>query len=270
VPAVAGPNRVVEATGVLEAALRGLCGGAAAGRGLAAVGPQPALLVNAASFLAIAAAAGAMRVRWPPRPQAEGKRMHPFEGVRLLRSDRVLRVTPGPGAHREGLSQGAGEHSLERLDCCSVLGGTPTSARSDGTVGAACAGPCGRPAAEAPRPPRAPARRRSRSRVSRAPLGTRDLREPPVSTPRSEPGYRSPAIASVCTGGGSVLLLVQRGRLGPDHRHARVPHERGHDVGAGRDACSKRGAALDRRRTRMPIRLRQCVHFHTLGNRARR
>jgi hypothetical protein len=48
--------------------------------------------------------------------------------------------TPGPAHVEEGLSQGAGEHPPQRLDCCSVLGATPTSAMSDGTVGAAVPG----------------------------------------------------------------------------------------------------------------------------------
>jgi MFS family permease len=96
VPAVAGPNRVTEATGILEAArYAGFAAGPLLAAGLAAAGPQAALLVNAASFLAIAAAAAAMRARRPPRPETAGERMHPLDGLRLLRSDRVLRVTIG-------------------------------------------------------------------------------------------------------------------------------------------------------------------------------
>jgi MFS family permease len=96
VPAVAGAERVTEVTGVLEAARYA---GFAAGPLLAAVlvvlGPKPALLVNAASFVAIAAAAGAMRTRRPPCPKTAGERMHPLDGLRWLRSDRVLRITIG-------------------------------------------------------------------------------------------------------------------------------------------------------------------------------
>ena len=67
VPAVAGSRRVTEATGVLEAArYAGFAAGPVLAAGLAALGPRPALLVNAASFVAIAAAAGAMRARRPP------------------------------------------------------------------------------------------------------------------------------------------------------------------------------------------------------------
>jgi MFS family permease len=96
VPAVAGPNRVTEATGILEAArYAGFAAGPLLAAGLAAAGPQAALLVNAASFLAIAAAAAAMRARRPPRPETAGERMHPLDGLRLLRSDRVLRVAIG-------------------------------------------------------------------------------------------------------------------------------------------------------------------------------
>ncbi len=50
VPAVAGPNRVTEATGILEAArYAGFAAGPLLAAGLAAAGPQAALLVNAAS-----------------------------------------------------------------------------------------------------------------------------------------------------------------------------------------------------------------------------
>src|ERR687893_908638 len=61
IPAVARAGRVTEATGVLEAArYAGFAAGPLLAAGLTALGPRPALLVNAASFLAIAAAAGAM------------------------------------------------------------------------------------------------------------------------------------------------------------------------------------------------------------------
>jgi MFS family permease len=96
VPAVAGARRVTEATGVVEAArYTGFAVGPLLAAGLAALGPQPALLVNAASFVAIAAAAGAMRARRPPCPSMASEHSRALDGYRLLHSDRVLRVTIG-------------------------------------------------------------------------------------------------------------------------------------------------------------------------------
>jgi hypothetical protein len=49
--------------------------------------------VNAATFLAVAGAAAAMRARRPPSTAAAGNRGRALDGVRLLRRDGVLRVT---------------------------------------------------------------------------------------------------------------------------------------------------------------------------------
>jgi Na+/melibiose symporter-like transporter len=94
VPAVAGERRVTEATGVLEAArYAGFAAGPVLAAGLAALGPRPALLVTSASFAAIAAAAGAMRARRPPGAGTASEQGSPLDGFRLLRRDRVLRIT---------------------------------------------------------------------------------------------------------------------------------------------------------------------------------
>jgi MFS family permease len=92
IPAVAGSRRVTEATGVVEAARSaGFAAGPLLAAGLAALGPERALLVNAATFLAIAAAAGALRARRPPRTATAEPPGPALAGVRLLRRDRVLR-----------------------------------------------------------------------------------------------------------------------------------------------------------------------------------
>jgi MFS family permease len=94
VPAVAGSRPVTKATGVLEAArYAGFAAGPALAAGLATLGPRPALLVNAASFVAIATAAGAMRARRPPCAATGQEHQRALDGFRLLRRDRVLRVT---------------------------------------------------------------------------------------------------------------------------------------------------------------------------------
>jgi MFS family permease len=94
IPAVAGSRAVTEVTGVLEAArYAGFAAGPALAAGLAALGPRPALLVNAASFVAIAVAVGAMRARRPPCAGAAHEHQRALDGFRLLRRDRVLRVT---------------------------------------------------------------------------------------------------------------------------------------------------------------------------------
>jgi hypothetical protein len=58
-----------------------------------ALGPQPALLVNAATFGAIAAAAGAMRARRAPCASAADERARALDGFRVLRGDPILRIT---------------------------------------------------------------------------------------------------------------------------------------------------------------------------------
>ncbi len=92
IPAVAGAWRLTEATGLVEAArYAGFATGPLLAAGLSALGPRPAMLVNAATFLAIAVAAGALRARRPPRPA--GGRVRALDGFRLLLRDRVLRIT---------------------------------------------------------------------------------------------------------------------------------------------------------------------------------
>jgi MFS family permease len=94
VPAVAGGRRVTEATGVLEAArYAGFAAGPVLAAGLAALGPRLALLVTAASFAAIAGAAGAMHARRLPGAGTPSERGRALDGFRLLRRDRVLRIT---------------------------------------------------------------------------------------------------------------------------------------------------------------------------------
>ena len=94
IPAVAADGRVTEATGIVEAARSaGFAAGPLLAAALAAFGTQTALLVNAVSFVAIAAAAGAMRARRPPVVPAPERRPRALDGVRLLGHDRVLRIT---------------------------------------------------------------------------------------------------------------------------------------------------------------------------------
>ena len=94
VPAVAGRRGLTAATGILEAArYAGFAAGPVLAAGLAALGPRLALLVTAASFAAIAAAAGAMSARRPPGARTAGEHERALEGFRLLRLDRILRVT---------------------------------------------------------------------------------------------------------------------------------------------------------------------------------
>ena len=96
VPAAAGARGVARATGALEAArYAGFAAGPLLAAGLAALGPRAALLANAASFVAIAAAAAMMRARRPPGARRPGERMDALAGLRLLRGDRVLRLTIG-------------------------------------------------------------------------------------------------------------------------------------------------------------------------------
>ena len=96
IPAVAGARRLTEVTGVVEAArYAGFAAGPLLAAALTVLGAQAALLANAASFLAIAAAAGAMRARRRPCPAETGGRRSALRGVRLLRGDPVLRITLG-------------------------------------------------------------------------------------------------------------------------------------------------------------------------------
>ena len=66
---------MTQATGVVEAArYAGFAAGPVLAGALATLGPRPALLVNAASFVAIAVAVGALRARRPPRAGATRER----------------------------------------------------------------------------------------------------------------------------------------------------------------------------------------------------
>jgi MFS family permease len=92
VPAVA--KDATRATGVVESArYAGFALGPALAAALAVLGPQAALLVNAASFTAIAVAAVAMNARRAP---VGGKRERALDGVRFLRADPILRATIAP------------------------------------------------------------------------------------------------------------------------------------------------------------------------------
>jgi Na+/melibiose symporter-like transporter len=94
VPAVAGDRGVTKATGVVEAArYAGFTAGPLLGAGLTVLGPQPALLVNAATFLVIAAAGGALRARRPPAQRQDAERLRALDGFRLMRGDALLRIT---------------------------------------------------------------------------------------------------------------------------------------------------------------------------------
>jgi hypothetical protein len=94
VGALAGPREhLVRANGVMEAArYAGFAAGPLLAAGLAALaGTREALLVNAASFLAIAVAATLMRARRPPVEHRAGERAR--DGFAHLLADRVLRAS---------------------------------------------------------------------------------------------------------------------------------------------------------------------------------
>lgn len=96
VPAIAGDERLIEANGLMETArYAGFAAGPVLAAGLSAVaGTRMALLVNAASFLVIALAAGSLRTRRRPQ-QAEkrGRAMaEAMAGAAHLWRDGVLRV----------------------------------------------------------------------------------------------------------------------------------------------------------------------------------
>jgi MFS family permease len=92
--AVAGARNLTATTGVVEAARSaGFAAGPLLGAGLAVVGTQAALLVDAATFAAIAVAAAGLRVRRPPRPGGAAGPARALDGFRLLRHDGILRAT---------------------------------------------------------------------------------------------------------------------------------------------------------------------------------
>ncbi len=94
-PAAAGEDRVAEANGHVEAArYLGLTAGPVLGGVLAAAGSiEVGLLLDAASFLAVAAAGLALRVRRAPRSAGGGDRVGARAGIGvLLAGDRTLAI----------------------------------------------------------------------------------------------------------------------------------------------------------------------------------
>ena len=96
VPAAAGGKRLTEANGLMESArYAGFAAGPVLAAAMAGGGPRLALLVNAASFLAIAAAAAAMRTRRHPQAPAHDEPDRARDGAAFLLRDRVLRTAVG-------------------------------------------------------------------------------------------------------------------------------------------------------------------------------
>ncbi len=99
VPAIAGDERLTEANGLMETARYvGFAAGPVVAAGLTAVaGTGTALMVNAVSFLAIALAAGSLRVRRRPVPDPDrgATTAGALAGARQLWNDGVLRVVVG-------------------------------------------------------------------------------------------------------------------------------------------------------------------------------
>ena len=99
VPAAAGEERVREANGLVETARYvGMTGGPLLGGVLAAAGRvEIALLVDAATFVAVALAAWLLHARRDPRAAArvDGDSGRARDGLAYLTADRVLRVTLG-------------------------------------------------------------------------------------------------------------------------------------------------------------------------------
>ena len=97
VPAAAGEDRVAEANGHMESSryigmtIGPLLGGALAAGGMLEI----ALLLDAASFVAVALAALALRARRRPSGCADGERIRARDGVVFLARDRTLAVTLG-------------------------------------------------------------------------------------------------------------------------------------------------------------------------------
>jgi MFS family permease len=95
----AGEDRVAEANGQVEAARYiGMTGGPLLGGLLAAAGGiEIALLIDAATFLAVAVAGGLLHARRHPRPGAAdggaAEPAHAGDGVRFILRDRVLAVS---------------------------------------------------------------------------------------------------------------------------------------------------------------------------------
>jgi MFS family permease len=95
VPAVSAKGRLTQANGLVEAArYAGFAVGPLLAGALAALGSaRLALLVNAVSFLAIAAAAGLMKTRRPPPRGAARETERARDGLAHLWRDWVLRIT---------------------------------------------------------------------------------------------------------------------------------------------------------------------------------
>lgn len=97
VPAAAGEQRLTEANGMVETArYAGMTLGPLAGGALAAAGGlEIALLVDAATFVAVAAAAARLRARRDPRRAAPvaGDSGRARDGLAVLTGDPILRVT---------------------------------------------------------------------------------------------------------------------------------------------------------------------------------
>jgi MFS family permease len=97
VPAAAGEERIAEANGMVETArYAGMTAGPLLGGVLAASGLlEVALLLDAATFVAVAAAAASMRARRDPRTatRVAGDSGRARDGVAFLTADRVLRLT---------------------------------------------------------------------------------------------------------------------------------------------------------------------------------
>jgi MFS family permease len=95
VPAVAAKGRLTEANGLIEAArYAGFAAGPLLAGAMAALGgSRLALVVNAVSFLAIAAAAGLMKTRRPPHRGVADETERARDGLTHLWRDRILRTT---------------------------------------------------------------------------------------------------------------------------------------------------------------------------------
>ena len=97
IPAIVGEERIAHANGVMESArYAGFTVGPLAAAALAAVAStQTVLLVNAASFLAIAGAAALMRSRRHPVRSEHAEPDRARDGIAVLLGDRQLRATVG-------------------------------------------------------------------------------------------------------------------------------------------------------------------------------
>jgi MFS family permease len=95
VPAVAGTRSVQSANGIVETARYvGFAVGPLAGGALTAIGGvELAMLVDAASFVAVGGVALALRVRRRPEPTGGGEERRARDGVSFLFGDRVLALT---------------------------------------------------------------------------------------------------------------------------------------------------------------------------------